>query len=66
MKVKSRFAGSVEAAFGGARHGLGEDALMVNSRKRPPKAGHLIVTDPPGLSAGDMDQWEDLARLFHP
>jgi flagellar biosynthesis protein FlhF len=41
MKVKSYFAGSVEAAFGKARHELGEDAVMVNSRKAPPEARHL-------------------------
>ncbi|MFB3776040.1 MAG: hypothetical protein ACE141_00480 [Bryobacteraceae bacterium] len=41
MKLKSFFAGSVEAALGLAREELGADAILVNSRKTPPEAKHL-------------------------
>ncbi|HSW50524.1 MAG TPA: hypothetical protein VLH09_10130 [Bryobacteraceae bacterium] len=41
MKLKSFFAGSVEAALGLAREELGADAILVNSRKSPPEAKHL-------------------------
>ncbi len=41
MQMKSYFAGTVEAAMARARHELGEDAMLVNSRKTPPEARHL-------------------------
>jgi flagellar biosynthesis protein FlhF len=41
MKLKSFYAGSVEAALGLARDELGADAMLVNSRKAPPEAQHL-------------------------
>ena len=41
MKLKSFFAGSVEAALGLAREELGAEAILVNSRKSPPEAKHL-------------------------
>jgi flagellar biosynthesis protein FlhF len=41
MKLKSFFAGSVEAALGMAREELGAEAILVNSRKAPPEAKHL-------------------------
>ena len=41
MQIKSYFAGTVEAAMARARHELGEDAMLVNSRKTPPEAKHL-------------------------
>jgi flagellar biosynthesis protein FlhF len=41
MKLKSFFAGSVEAALGLAREELGSEAVLVNSRKAPPEARHL-------------------------
>ena len=41
MKLKSFFAGSVEAALGLAREELGADAILVNSRQAPPEAKHL-------------------------
>lgn len=41
MKLKSFFAGSVQAALGMAREELGAEALLVNSRKSPPEAKHL-------------------------
>ncbi|MDQ6700071.1 MAG: hypothetical protein M3Z36_07780, partial [Acidobacteriota bacterium] len=37
----SYFAGTVEAAMARARHELGEDAMLVNSRKTPPESRHL-------------------------
>jgi flagellar biosynthesis protein FlhF len=41
MKLKSFYAGSVEAALGLARDELGSEAILVNSRKAPPEAQHL-------------------------
>jgi len=41
MKLKSFFAGTVEAALGLAREELGEEAVLVESRKAPPEAQHL-------------------------
>lgn len=41
MKLKSFFAGSVQAALGMAREELGVEALLVNSRKSLPEAKHL-------------------------
>ncbi len=41
MQMKSYFAGTVEAAMSRARHELGEDAMLVNSRKTPPETRHL-------------------------
>ena len=41
MKLKSFFAGTVEAALGLAREELGEEAVLVDSRKAPPEAQHL-------------------------
>ncbi|MCC7176136.1 MAG: hypothetical protein IT159_13170 [Bryobacterales bacterium] len=41
MKLKSFFAGSVEAALGLAREELGSEAVLVNSRQAPPEARHM-------------------------
>jgi flagellar biosynthesis GTPase FlhF len=41
MRLKSYFAGTVESAMYLARQEMGEDALLVNSRKAPPEARHL-------------------------
>jgi flagellar biosynthesis protein FlhF len=41
MKIKSYFAGSVEAAIKQAKQELGEDAMLMNSRKSMPEARHL-------------------------
>src|SRR6185369_16471741 len=41
MKIKSYFAGSVEAAINHAKQELGEDAMLMNSRKSMPEARHL-------------------------
>lgn len=41
MKIKSYFAASVEAAISQAKQELGEDAMLMNSRKSMPEARHL-------------------------
>ncbi len=41
MKIKSYFAASVEAAVSQAKQELGEDAMLMNSRKSMPEARHL-------------------------
>src|SRR4051812_22770703 len=41
MRLKSYFAGTVESAIRLARQEMGEDAMLVNSRKAPPEARHL-------------------------
>ena len=41
MKMKSYFAATVEEAVEQARHEMGPDALLVNSRKAPPEARGL-------------------------
>jgi len=41
MKIKSYFASSVEEAMSQARHELGEDAMLVNSRKASVETRHL-------------------------
>jgi flagellar biosynthesis protein FlhF len=41
MRLKSYFAGSVEAAVGAARRELGSEALLMGSHKAPPEARHL-------------------------
>src|SRR4051812_30510791 len=41
MKIKSYFAGSVEAAMNQAKQELGDDAMLMNSRKSMPEARHL-------------------------
>lgn len=41
MKIKSYFSSSVEEALGRARRELGEEAMLVQSRKAPPEARHL-------------------------
>jgi flagellar biosynthesis protein FlhF len=41
MRLKSYFAGTVEAAMRLARRELGEEALLMNSRPAPPEARHL-------------------------
>jgi len=41
MRLKSYFAGTVESAMRLARQEMGEEALLVNSRKAPPEARHL-------------------------
>src|SRR5438874_12730597 len=41
MRLKSYFAGTVESAMCLARQEMGEDAMLVNSRKAQPEARHL-------------------------
>ncbi|MEX2264744.1 MAG: hypothetical protein WD696_22510 [Bryobacteraceae bacterium] len=41
MKLKSYFAGTIESAIRQARKELGEDAMLMNSRKAPPEGRHL-------------------------
>ncbi len=41
MKIKSYFSSSVEEALGRARRELGEEAMLIQSRKAPPEARHL-------------------------
>jgi flagellar biosynthesis protein FlhF len=41
MRLKSYFAGTVESAICLARQEMGEDAMLVNSRKSQPEARHL-------------------------
>ena len=41
MKIKSYFSASVEEAIGRARHELGEEAMLVESRRALPEARHL-------------------------
>ncbi|MGA7237292.1 MAG: hypothetical protein WBY44_16520 [Bryobacteraceae bacterium] len=40
MKIKSYFSPTVEGAMAAARHELGPEAMLVNSRKAPPESGH--------------------------
>src|SRR5260221_13016102 len=41
MRLKSYYAGTVESAICLARQEMGEDAMLVNSRKAQPEARHL-------------------------
>lgn len=41
MKIKSYYSRTVEDAMAVARHEMGPDAMLVNSRKAPPEARHL-------------------------
>ena len=41
MKIKSYYAATVEAAIAQARRELGDDAMILQSRKAPPEAQHL-------------------------
>src|SRR5216110_2684774 len=41
MRLKSYFAGTVESAIRLARQEMGEEAMIVNSRKAPPETRHL-------------------------
>src|SRR5438445_1373543 len=41
MRLKSYFAGTVESAICLARQEMGEDAMLVNSRKSTPETRHL-------------------------
>src|SRR5205823_4556493 len=41
MRLKSYFAGTVESAMCLARQEMGEDAMLVNSRRSQPEARHL-------------------------
>ncbi len=41
MRLKSYFAGTVESAICLARQEMGEEAMLVSSRKTPPEAKHL-------------------------
>src|SRR5436190_23623942 len=43
MRLKSYFAGTVESAICLARQEMGEDAMLVNSRKAQPEARHLGI-----------------------
>jgi len=41
MKIKSYYSLTVEDAIAAARHEMGPDAMLVNSRKAPPEVRHL-------------------------
>jgi len=41
MRLKSYFAGTVESAMCLARQEMGEEAMLVNSRRSQPEARHL-------------------------
>jgi flagellar biosynthesis protein FlhF len=41
MKIKSYYSRTVEDAMASARHEMGPDAMLVNSRKAPPEVRHL-------------------------
>lgn len=41
MKIKSYYSRTVEDAIAAARHEMGPDAMLVNSRKAPPEVRHL-------------------------
>ena len=41
MKIKSYYSRTVEDAIASARHEMGPDAMLVNSRKAPPEVRHL-------------------------
>jgi flagellar biosynthesis protein FlhF len=65
MRLKSYFAGTVEAAMALAREELGPDALLVHSKKTTPEtrhAGHYEVVfalaepEPPSAPAGNFGQ----------
>jgi flagellar biosynthesis protein FlhF len=43
MRLKSYFAGTVESAICLARQEMGEEAMLVSSRKTPPEARHMGV-----------------------
>ena len=43
MRLKSYFAGTVESAICLARQELGEEAMLVSSRKALPEARHLGI-----------------------
>ncbi|MBI4874163.1 MAG: hypothetical protein HY822_05975 [Acidobacteria bacterium] len=72
MRLKSYFAATVEAALGQARKEMGEDSLLVNSRKAPPEARHLgecevvcaAAEDPPAAAPppAPAERWDRLAR----
>lgn len=71
MRLKSYFAATVEAAVAEARRELGEEALLVNSRKAPAEARHLgeyevVFAAGPEKAAGAADaaqpgseEWRD-------
>ncbi|MGQ9633784.1 MAG: hypothetical protein ACUVXB_06010 [Bryobacteraceae bacterium] len=65
MKLKSFFAGTVEAALGLAREELGEEAVLVDSRKSHPEAQHLgqyeVVVA--ALSPGEAEKVSAAATL---
>lgn len=74
MRLKSYFAATVEAAIEQARQEMGEEALLVNSRKAPPEARHLgecevVFAAAEGLPAAAepgppaaAEGWDRLAR----
>jgi flagellar biosynthesis protein FlhF len=53
MRLKSYFAGTVESAICLARQEMGEDAMLVNSRKAPQEARHLGAYEVVFASAPD-------------
>jgi flagellar biosynthesis protein FlhF len=59
MKIKSYFSQTVEDAMAKAALELGPDAMLLNSRKAPPEAGHpgeyevIFATEAPGHATGD-------------
>jgi flagellar biosynthesis protein FlhF len=54
MRLKSYFAGTVESAICLARQEMGEEAMLVSSRKTPPEAKHLGVYEVVFAAAHDM------------
>ena len=66
MRLKSYFAGTVESAICLARQEMGEDAMLVNSRKAQPEARHLglyevvfaTVQEPPREAAAPRAETE--------
>src|ERR1039458_4770139 len=41
MKIKSYYSRTVEDAIAAARHEMGPEAMLMNSRKTPPEVRHL-------------------------
>jgi flagellar biosynthesis protein FlhF len=74
MRIKSFYANTVEAAVALARRELGEEAILVESRKAPIEARHLgeyevvcalvTATEPPKPPAAEDNATND-ARLAH-
>jgi flagellar biosynthesis protein FlhF len=74
MRMKSYFAASVEGALAQARGELGDEAMIVHSRRTPPESRHCgeyeVVLATVEVSAAvadrDQDEPEEYARLCPP